>query len=113
MSYPAVLPTALKKEGVDYLKTLKNSPKCSTEWYETPITNGDSWFKNVDDRVSTTPDIENYLYRYGFYIPIDKEITTQINQSIARPGSYLSYCTGGGVIIVMPKTQKIVFAYSG
>lgn len=103
----------IEKDGINYLKTLKNSNKCSAEWLETPITSGDSWFKNTDGKKSATADVENYLYRYGFYIPIDKKIIVEVNESISKPGSYLSYCSGGGVIIVMPKIQKIIFAYSG
>lgn len=109
---PSRVSESITKEGTDYLKRLKSGKGCSDEWQETPNI-GQNWYKTDNTNNSTIPEIQNYLYRYGFYIPIDKEIINEVNQTISKPGSYLSYCQGGGVIIVMPKIQKIIFAYSG
>jgi hypothetical protein len=111
---PSDISQNVEKEGVAYLNQLGNSGKCYGKWQETPITtDSDIWYKNADSQDSTTPDIDNYLYRYGFYIPIKQSIINEVNQSISVSGTYLDYCQGGGVIIVMPKAKKIIFAYSG
>lgn len=100
------------KNGIDYLKTLKPGKKCSDEWQETPKLSNPYWF-NREDQHDNTPNIEHYLFRYGFYIPLDAKVIDQINQTIATPGSYVSYCRGGGAVLVMPKINRIALAYSG
>lgn len=111
---PSDISENVGKKGISYLNQLGNSAKCYGSWQETPISmDGDVWYKNGDGQVGTSPDIENYLYRYGFYIPIKQSIINEVNQSISVSESYLDYCQGGGVIIVIPKINKIIFAYSG
>ena len=111
---PSDISQNVEKEGIAYLTQLSDSGKCYGKWQETPIsTDSDVWYKNADGQDSTAPDIENYLYRYGFYTAIKQSIINEVNQFISVPGSYLDYCQGGGVIIVIPKINKIIFAYSG
>ncbi len=100
------------KDGIDYLKTLKPGKTCSDDWQETPYLTQKDWF-GEQKQDSDIPNVENYLNRYGFGIPFNRRIINEINQSIAMPGSYISYCRGGGAVIVMPKINRIALAYSG
>lgn len=99
------------KDGINFLKTLHPGNKCSNEWQETPQLTNTDWFNNESN--AGIPNVEHYLNRYGFGIPFDGAIIHDINQSIAMSGSYVSYCRGGGAVIVMPKINRIAFAYSG
>ena len=111
------------KGEVDYFNKLNNNPlhgsnDCYGKWYQTPIPLSDIWqgprySQNEPVSKITSLSIENYLDRYGFSLHIDSQISATIDNEISKTGSYYEYCPGGGVLIVMPKVRKVVFAYAG
>ncbi len=59
------------------------------------------------------PNLEEYLEKYGFSIPIEKGRTDEANKAIQSGGSFYSYGGGGSVTIVDPARGKVYFAYAG
>ena len=57
-------------------------------------------------------NIADYLDRYGFGIEIDPQINQEINNAISTPGSFAAYGRIG-LIIVIPKVNKVVYVYNG
>lgn len=111
------------KGKMDYFNKLDNNPlqgsnDCYGKWYQTPIPLSDVWEgprygQNEPLSTIASPSIANYLDRYGFSIHVDPQIATTIDNEISKIDSYYEYCPGGGVLIVMPKIRKVVFAYAG
>lgn len=92
-------------------------PGGSTVWHPTPIDDRgahDRWHAN--DSASAPPDhapnLEEYLDRYGFSIPIENGRDIEFNDAIQNPGSFYSYGRSGSVIVVDPKRGKIYVAYA-
>lgn len=110
---PENVANEMVNRGIGYFEKLNNSDK----WQETPILLSDAWEGaryNDKEPLSNinSPSIENYLDRYGFMISIDPKILAEIDHAISKPGSYYSY-QRIGVIIVIPQTRKVIFAYAG
>lgn len=59
------------------------------------------------------PNLEEYLEKYGFSIPIEKGRTDEANKAIQSGGSFYSYGAGGSVTIIDPARGKVYFAYAG
>lgn len=59
------------------------------------------------------PNLEEYLEKYGFSIPIEKGRTDEANKAIQSGGSFYSYGGGGSVTIIDPARGKVYFAYAG
>lgn len=85
-------------------------------WQQTPITLTDAW---QGPRIGSEPiqniqitKIANYLDRWGFSIPIDPKIESEIDYTISKPGSYYAY-DRSGIIIVIPSIKKVIYAYAG
>ena len=72
--------------------------------------------------------IGNYLGRYGFSIPIDRDVLKLVDDALSKPGAFYSFgrlvvwsfgrlvvwAFGRlGVIILIPAARLIVVAYSG
>ncbi|MBT9097385.1 hypothetical protein KFZ76_06630 [Methylovulum psychrotolerans] len=49
---------------------------------------------------------------YGFGIPIDSLIESELDTAIAKPKSYFAYGRIG-IIIVIPDARKVIYAYNG
>lgn len=85
-------------------------------WQETPMPITDAWQGASMDgeplNKTTIPSIESFLDRYGFSIPLDAKVVARIDNAISTPGSYFAYGRTG-ILIVMPKYRKAVFAYAG
>jgi hypothetical protein len=117
----------ITKEGMNYFLNLQKETvviwgerrhDVYGEWYETPIFLSDAWQGtryNNEETVSKTTflSIENYLDRYGFPVPINPKVGAMIDYVISIPGSYYAYGGGGGVLIVIPAEQKVIYAYAG
>ncbi len=58
-----------------------------------------------------TRGIRDYLFRYGFQIPLDPKIEGDVNEAILKVGNYFSYGRSG-VIILIPQLERIVYMYS-
>ncbi|MGH6806794.1 MAG: hypothetical protein ACREEJ_08110 [Ensifer adhaerens] len=59
------------------------------------------------------PNLDEYLDKYGFAIPIEKGRDDEANRAIQSGGSFYSYGGGGSVTIVDPGRGKVYFAYAG
>lgn len=110
------------QEGLSYFKNLPVKPRKNNfekgyygEWQSTPISPNSDWggarSELIPNRASAS--INNYLARYGFEVPIDINVTANIDYAISKQGSYFAYTDGGGVLIVVPETHRVFFAYSG
>lgn len=113
---------AIEKDGINYFSKLPKKPRKQGEWrghYEqwstTPVSFNQSWSgpeSNSEVHVNFVPRIATYLNRYGFGIPIDPAIEREIDEAISKPGSFLAYGRSG-VLIVIPRAKRIVYAYHG
>jgi len=58
------------------------------------------------------PRLHNYLNQYGFGIPVDPAIMADIDHALIEAGNHYAY-TRAGVLLVMPKAKRVVFAFAG
>jgi len=114
---PEDMSAQMKSDGIEFLKRMPAKENTHghgryEHWQNTPVDGNHKWF--IEGDVATArPSIVNYLDRYGFGIPIDQAIQQEIDRAIAVPGSYFSYSRGGGVLILIPQVNRVVYAYSG
>lgn len=120
---PDTIGEQISKVGIDYFSSLPPQSGDSHDWhgryekwYSTPIPYGDSWSGPESDN-KTNPDtfvpkIETYLDRYGFSIPLDPAIESAIDIAISKKGSFFAYGRIG-MLIVIPETRRVVYAYNG
>lgn len=102
--------------GVTYLNSMPQQPGDSRDWYgrygewgSTPVLlEGD----DGTPRRTQDHEIAHYLDRYGFGIPLDPKIEQEINAALSNAGSYFAYGRIG-FILVMPKSNRVVYAYNG
>jgi hypothetical protein len=79
-----------------------------SQWHETPIVeDDDKWPVARFGR-----KISSYLDRYGFGIHVDPLVETLVDDAISRPGSFYSHGRTG-MVIVMPRAKRAIFAYAG
>lgn len=106
----------MQQDGIDYLARLPRQKKADRDWrgvYEhwqsTPIL-----VEGTDSSMNRTMfhNIESYLDRYGFGIEIDPQIKQEINHALSTPGSFAAYGRIG-LIIVIPKVNRVVYVYNG
>lgn len=119
---PDTAAQAILQGGIAYLERLSPGRSASgyywhyEKWQETPILSDPHWLDNKQKREAITaaasPKIANYLNLYGFGIPIDPLIESELNTAIAKPKSYFAYGRIG-IIIVIPDTRKVIYAYNG
>jgi hypothetical protein len=81
-------------------------------WRETPIAN-EPWLCAIE----TCPEpgklsINNYLGRYGHGISLPMQLSDEINQLIATPGTFYAQ-NAVGVLLVSSKNGRAYFVYSG
>jgi hypothetical protein len=67
-----------------------------SEWQETPM----------------GVTLSDYLNRYGFGIKVDPTVETLVDNAISKSGSFYSQGRTG-VVIVIPKAKRAIFAYAG
>ncbi|MEI3851204.1 MULTISPECIES: hypothetical protein [Ensifer] len=91
-------------------------------WRATPVDDRrDEWHPYDDEPemmavelpLRHPPNLEEYLEKYGFSIPIEEGRTDDANKAIQSGGSFYSYGKGGSVTIVDPARGKVYFAYAG
>lgn len=56
--------------------------------------------------------MENYLAQYGLSIPVDPIILESINTALSKPGSFVGQGRHG-LLIVVPASHRVIYAYSG
>ena len=78
-------------------------------WQQTPILLNGS---GLGAEATQNHEISNFLAIHGFGIFIDPKLEKRINSSISQPGSFAAFGRGG-VLIVNPKTRRVVYAYNG
>ena len=78
-------------------------------WQQTPILLNAS---GLGAEATQNHEISNFLAINGFGIFIDPKLEKRINSSISQPGSFAAFGRGG-VLIVNPKTRRVVYAYNG
>ncbi len=105
----------IRKGGVGYLAKFHPKSGGSNDWHgdfeqwqSTPIALDKAWL----DEKGTTPKISNYLNKYGFGIHIDSQIEDEINSAVSTRGSYFA-SSPLGMLIVIPETRRVVYAYTG
>ncbi len=114
---PKNISNRLKKNGLKYLKTLRknignNGRGRFVDWYPTPMLIHERDKPLEVENSGQTRGIRDYLFRYGFQIPLDPKIEGDVNEAILKVGNYFSYGRSG-VIILIPQLERIVYMYSG
>lgn len=120
---PDVTAKQITKDGLNYLATIYDKgryPKISNrykDWSETPIVFNEEWISpepSAEERngFGFTSKIKVYLLHYGYPIDVDSDIEDLVDKSISEKGSYYAYGRYG-LIIVIPKAHRVVFAYHG
>lgn len=119
---PSNVAQTIEKDGINYFAKLPKKSRKQGEWrghYEkwgtTPASFNSAWSgpeSNGEVHLNFVPRIATYLNRYGFGVPIDPALEREIDEAISKPGSFLAYGRSG-VLIVIPRARKIVYAYHG
>lgn len=80
-------------------------------WQPTPVPTGVewSWSESADVPVRP-PSLAGFLGRHQFMIDVDREIVSDIDDSISSPGSFFAR-DEYGVMIVAPAKRKVAYAY--
>jgi hypothetical protein len=116
---PKPVAAALQAEGLKYLEQLPQQSVGGwrglySNWLPTPVTLDQQWeWPRSQAGLHggwTSPGIGDYLFRYGDLMPLDRDVEQMVNDSILRPGSYYAYGRIG-MIILIPATQRIVYAH--
>ncbi|MCM2404085.1 hypothetical protein NBH20_23170 [Rhizobium sp. S153] len=110
-----------RAQGSALATQLSEGAKC---WKPTPVEKDagksddfDRWIGPIqeesEERAARKPNIDDYLDRYGFTIPVEKERMIEVDSAIQNPGSFYCYGSGGSLTIVDPVRGKVYFAYAG
>ena len=110
----------IKTQGIEYLSTLPSVRKGKSwqgiysTWNTTPVSQKHkNWFEiPTTDNLTEEPQLENYLDKYGFGIPVKQSVEEQINEVMSKPGNFFAYGRVG-TIIIAPKIHRVSFIYVG
>lgn len=110
----------IKTQGIEYLSTLPSVRKGKSwqgiysTWNATPISKKHkNWFEiPTTDDLTDEPQLENYLNKYGFGIPVKQSVEEQINEAMSTPGSFFAYGRIG-IIIIAPQIHRVFYVYVG
>ncbi len=119
---PRRMSDALDARGLAWLETLaadgdRGRRSRFAHWAPTPVSAEVPWAAPETCRHESAPEgacpgIAVFLNRYGFGLPLRASVEQAVNDALFGPGAYWS--TGrGGLLIVIPETRRIVFAYAG
>lgn len=102
----------IERDGLAFLNTRTGTE----DWNATPLAGHLEWFEGEGALPQAgpvkMPHLANYLNQYGFGIPIDATIISQIDQALIQPGNYYAY-TGTGVLVLIPAARRLAFVYAG
>jgi hypothetical protein len=83
-------------------------------WLETPVADDERW--PVPSDVHGPWDghrrIRDYTDQYVLTAEIEPSVEALANEALSRPGSYYAH-TYFGVLILIPESKRIIYAYSG
>ncbi len=111
----------LPREVADSIRTARgvvDPPGSGTDlsWKATPLKEPREWIEGEGALPQTgpvpMPRLHNYLNQYGFGIPVDTEVSSEIDRALSESGNFFAY-TRTGVLLVMPRTRRLAFVYAG
>lgn len=113
---PEVVAHELETSGLAYLQALPKNPGRGwqgrySQWRLTPVVNDGRWPSARERGDWVSPGIGDYIFKY-VYTPLDAEVEQMVNEAIFSGGSYYAYGRIG-MIILIPHTRRIVYAYNG
>jgi hypothetical protein len=106
----------VEQGGVKFLQTMPPNQNQADRrwqgayetWLETPAANP-QWKLNAK---TGRLDVMDYICVYGFCIDVAPDVVKEANEIVNSAGSY--YARGRiGIIVVSPKTKKILYFYNG
>ena len=108
---------AVAKGGTAYLiahslPTDRDDRASYIDWRPTPIIRDDRWSTPEPGEPSAV-SLSAYLNRYGFEIPVKARVAAEVDRLMRSPGAYYAYGGGGSLVIVAPRTKRVVLAYAG
>lgn len=115
---PVDVARAIERQGIAFLDQCASArglvrgasaSRTAYQWKATPVP-----IEGSDDSTNSTQsyNIDEYLNRYGFGLPIDKKLARNINDALSSQGNFVDD-NGRRLIIIMPKAAKLVVAYRG
>lgn len=112
---PETTALEIQKSGIAYFATLPEKAREVGDWrgsYQTWQATP-TFLEGSDSGANRTSshEIANYLNKHGFGIQIDTQIELEINNAIAKLGSYFAYGRNG-ILIVIPGSRRVVYAYN-
>jgi hypothetical protein len=114
----------IQKQGIEYFRNLPSNTNGGRNWrgryqnwFETPIEVTRYWtdYMSLNDDADYSkqiPSISNYMNAYGFGLDIKPEIKKLADDAITNSGNYYAYGRIG-IIIVIPKQKRVIYAYNG
>jgi hypothetical protein len=118
---PETVAAQLEKDGLKYLEHLAQQSHGGWRgryetWLPTPVVYDQRWRRDnrgeSEGLTWTSPGMGDYMFAYGFWIPIDKDVERMVNDALFRPGSYYAYGRIG-MIVLIPAARRIVYTYKG
>lgn len=99
-------------------------PGGSKVWLKTPVgdvSDRESWHSYDRDLAMMSAErlkphpatVAEYLEKYGFTIPIQKDREVDVDRAIQTPGSFYNMGKGGSVTVIDPDRGKVYFFYAG
>ncbi|WP_407159831.1 hypothetical protein [Bradyrhizobium sp. STM 3557] len=110
----AAVANKITTEGMSFFNRPENVARrigfqrTHSEWHETPIAEGDDEWPDA----KFGRKISSYLDKYGFGIVVDPSVESLVNDAVSKPGSFYSHGRTG-LVIVIPKAKRVIFAYAG
>jgi len=117
---PPATAKKIEEAGIEYFEKLPRTSGNGNldwrgyydEWKRTPVSELEWVNDPIDGSIFPEPTLDNFLSRYGFWIPVDPDVARLINEAVANPGSY--YARGrAGTLIVIPAKRKAAYVYVG
>jgi hypothetical protein len=111
---PDAIAGKIGAEGVSFFNRPENIDRrvgyqrTHSEWHETPIVDGDGGWSVGKFRRK----ISRYLDQYGFGIAVERSVEAMVDDAISTPGNFYSHGRTG-LVIVIPKLKRAIFAYAG
>jgi hypothetical protein len=99
---PDAIANRMADEGLGFFHRPENverrfgMQRTHSTWHETPM----------------GVTLSGYLNQFGFGIEVDPTVEALVDDAISKPGSFYSHGRTG-VVIVIPRTKRAIFAYAG
>lgn len=119
---PPAMEAALAERGISWLNDLsargdRGWRRGFSTWRTTPTGPETSWSDPALCRPGSAPrgscpGIAVFLNRYGDGLTLRPEVEEMVNRALFAPGAYWS-AGRGGLVVVIPDQDRIVFAHAG